>query len=425
MRIIHKNTRITLLIALLAMLPSIQAQDNHKKDTVNIVELKAAAAGGDVKAQLRLGILYSTGEGVDKDLVESYRWLHVAVEHGNSQALMPRYEVGTKLTGEQIQEAKLRASGPLGKDAVEHMVHVYLDAAAAKQARGDLEGAIADFSKAIQFKPDAAVAYNNRGLAKQKKGDLNGAIEDYTKAIELEPDNAVVINNRSYAKKAAGDLNGANADHTKAVKLKADQEDAYLLRMAADPGTRKVKIRLKDGKILWGDNPMILASYDSSGNVAGRGGGLSLSANLNKVLLDLSEAGREKVSLGVQLENGNPRINVELSPNVGDQVYIDPMGVVYSREVVSLPEGGPFIEVIVPPSWYRAVGGEGVSVSAFAGQPLKAREVFGNNWIIEAVPKEPLSLEVVGKSGRMSVTLFPQFRSATPGDVMYIPTEQN
>ena len=64
---VHKNTTITLLIALLAMLPSIQAQDNRKKDTVNIVGLKAAAAGGDVEAQLRLGILYSTGEGVDKD----------------------------------------------------------------------------------------------------------------------------------------------------------------------------------------------------------------------------------------------------------------------------------------------------------------------------------------------------------------------
>ena len=40
------------------------------------------------------------------------------------------------------------------------------------------------------LKSDDAVAYHNRGLAKYHKHDLDGAIADYAKAIELKPDYA-------------------------------------------------------------------------------------------------------------------------------------------------------------------------------------------------------------------------------------------
>jgi len=54
---------------------------------------------------------------------------------------------------------------------------------------------------------------------KKAKGDLDGAIADYTKAIELKPDSALAYYNRSDAKQAKGDLDGANADHTKATEI--------------------------------------------------------------------------------------------------------------------------------------------------------------------------------------------------------------
>jgi tetratricopeptide (TPR) repeat protein len=88
-----------------------------------------------------------------------------------------------------------------------------------KQAKGDLDGAIADFSKAIELKPDLAAAYNNRGYVKKAKGDLDGSIADYTKAIELKPDSALAYYNRGDAKQAKGDMDGANADHTKATEI--------------------------------------------------------------------------------------------------------------------------------------------------------------------------------------------------------------
>jgi len=46
---------------------------------------------------------------------------------------------------------------------------------------------LAFYTKALELKPDDAGAYFNRSLAKKAKGDLAGASADYSKAIELEP----------------------------------------------------------------------------------------------------------------------------------------------------------------------------------------------------------------------------------------------
>jgi tetratricopeptide (TPR) repeat protein len=96
----------------------------------------------------------------------------------------------------------------------------------ARQDKGDWNGAIAAYTKAIELAPDDEVAYRNRGDARQGKADWEAAIADYTKAIELAPDDAGAYLNRSLAKKANGDLEGAAADHSKALKLKPDLESS-------------------------------------------------------------------------------------------------------------------------------------------------------------------------------------------------------
>lgn len=50
-----------------------------------------------------------------------------------------------------------------------------------------LDGALSDFSKAIELKADYANAYVNRGVVRGLKRDIHGAIADIRKGVEIDP----------------------------------------------------------------------------------------------------------------------------------------------------------------------------------------------------------------------------------------------
>ncbi len=66
----------------------------------------------------------------------------------------------------------------------------YTSRGESKAVSEDYNGAIADFSKAIEIDPNNVRSYFGRGLAKAQLADYKGALVDYSKAIEIEPDNA-------------------------------------------------------------------------------------------------------------------------------------------------------------------------------------------------------------------------------------------
>ena len=103
----------------------------------------------------------------------------------------------------------------------------FFNSAQAKRAAGDLDGAIADYNRAIRLNPKESAAYNNRRLAKEGRGDLNGAIADYSRAVQLNPKDAFAYNNRGNAKAAKGDFNGAIADYDRAIRLDPKYANAY------------------------------------------------------------------------------------------------------------------------------------------------------------------------------------------------------
>lgn len=55
---------------------------------------------------------------------------------------------------------------------------------------------------------NTAQEYEASGLAKYKREDYNGAIADYTRAIELSPNYALLYNRRAGAKVELGDYRG-------------------------------------------------------------------------------------------------------------------------------------------------------------------------------------------------------------------------
>jgi tetratricopeptide (TPR) repeat protein len=93
--------------------------------------------------------------------------------------------------------------------------------------KGDYDGAITDLSRAIEISPNTADYYSDRGLAKLRKRDNDGAIADFTRAIEFEPNNAIAYRNRALAKNIKSDADGALADYNHAIDLDPKNAGAF------------------------------------------------------------------------------------------------------------------------------------------------------------------------------------------------------
>ncbi len=103
-----------------------------------------------------------------------------------------------------------------------------------KQDKGDLDGAIDDYSCAARFDPFSAIAYYNRGKARRVVGELKGAIADFTEVLRFDPKKS----SRTYCWRAsvkgeAGDMDGAIEDATLAIAQDATNDTAYSIRGGA------------------------------------------------------------------------------------------------------------------------------------------------------------------------------------------------
>lgn len=97
-----------------------------------------------------------------------------------------------------------------------------------------LDAAIRDFDDAINIfgdTPNAAIAYNDRGIAYGDKDNNAKAIEDYTHAIRLKPDYAGAYWNRALSYSTSHDHASAIADFNRIIGMQPRNVD-YLLRRA-------------------------------------------------------------------------------------------------------------------------------------------------------------------------------------------------
>jgi len=65
-----------------------------------------AAERGLTDSQCNLGILYENGYGVGHDLRQAYKWLSLAAQAGDTQALRRRDELRAKLRAEELREGE-------------------------------------------------------------------------------------------------------------------------------------------------------------------------------------------------------------------------------------------------------------------------------------------------------------------------------
>ena len=175
--------------------------------------------------------------GAGKSYEKAFEWGKVAIKFdlANSEAtkilvLRKKGETTANITPTppNPEPSKTIASAPETLPSLS--ASYYFDSALEKQNKGDNQGAIVDYDKAIELNPNYSLAYNNRGLAKSGLKDYEGAIVDYNKAIELNPNYAHAYNNRGNAKYDLKDYEGAIVDDNKAIELNPNYDNAYYTR---------------------------------------------------------------------------------------------------------------------------------------------------------------------------------------------------
>src|SRR5437899_5903267 len=100
----------------------------------------------------------------------------------------------------------------------------------------------AAFDEALQA---SAAALANRGVARARLGDLDGAIDDYTRALDLAPGDGDILFDRGNAWAAKGEYHRAMADFRRAAETDPRRAQA-LFRNAAIELQREPSVRSRE-----------------------------------------------------------------------------------------------------------------------------------------------------------------------------------
>jgi tetratricopeptide (TPR) repeat protein len=145
-----------------------------------------------------------------------------------------------ELSGEpRFEEYKFKTEGRKPREAAEQY-----NRGVARHQAGDIAGAIAAYTRAIELDGKYADAYNNRGVAYMTQKDYTAAVGDFSRSLELAPSDAA-YNNRGSISFSQKKTEEAIADFTAGIKLKASAE-GYANRGVAYQQTNRDALALAD-----------------------------------------------------------------------------------------------------------------------------------------------------------------------------------
>lgn len=160
-----------------------------------------------------------------------------------------------ELSGEpRYEEYKFRPEGRRSKEATEQY-----NRGLERYRAGDVTGAIAAYTRAIELDRKYADAYNNRGVAYLTQKDYAAAVADFTHSIEVAPSDAA-YNNRGSIFLSQQKTEEAIADFTAGIKLKASAE-GYANRGVAYQQTSREALALADYEQAIELNPKFARAY--------------------------------------------------------------------------------------------------------------------------------------------------------------------
>ena len=145
--------------------------------------------------------------------------------------------LGTGGAMADIRQDCLKLSGEAAVKACDEAIRrnprvafLYVKRGLEHEQRGNLDRALADYTKTIDLDPKHSRAYNLRGNVYQAKGEFERALADHSKAIALDLNFAEAYLNRGTDHLYKGDLDRAMADSTTATELDPKAADAYVQR---------------------------------------------------------------------------------------------------------------------------------------------------------------------------------------------------
>ena len=152
----------------------------------------------------------------------------------SSDRSIPEREVALKTSSMKIIQGLMdRFKDPMLKPG---NADAYYNRGFERLELGDSEGAMADYTRAMELSPNRSSSYNNLALTKYYQGDVSGAIADYSKALELDADEPVTYFNRAVAYYKIGKYRKSITDYTQVIRrqdgirISAESTGAYFQR---------------------------------------------------------------------------------------------------------------------------------------------------------------------------------------------------
>lgn len=149
----------------------------------------------------------------------------------------------------------------------------FVKAGTEKYRAKDFDGAIADYTKAIEADPKFGDAYKFRGLSKSLKGDWKGCLADMNSALSLSPESIDFLSTRAFTHLHLGDFPAANTDFTTIERLdpqngpKAKQQIGQMLisRARSKSAAGENAAAVKDLDMVLGLFPELGIAYHERG----------------------------------------------------------------------------------------------------------------------------------------------------------------
>lgn len=121
-----------------------------------------------------------------------------------------------------------------------------VDLGSALAAAGQNNEAMNAYNDAVREFPNLPLVYNNRGFFQQSIGKLDGAILDFTKALELDPQFLEAISNRGFVQMNQGNYEAAENDFTQSLTINAAQPSVLSLRAGSKLSRGDIEAAIAD-----------------------------------------------------------------------------------------------------------------------------------------------------------------------------------